>query len=510
MRICLSAGPSSSLTLVDTEGHAIPAHVVRTRSVSPREGYPLPQSFLRMVSTGGDGVRPLDFAAKQEQLIADIANFDLTPGKKERVWKVVELEYLADVPATGYRTYALRKAESKPPEQPLIVKGNVVENQFMQVKFHADGTFDLYHKPSRREYKRINVLEDSADVGDEYDYAPPVRDQSVWSRNRKGRIRIVHQSSLSAVVEVNTVFPLPTHFSPERRRRSVKSVRCAVQWRFTMTATSPWVEVELLFQNLAEDHRLRLHVPTPIRTRTTLAGQPFYVAQRPVGKPGGKNWKQPPAPTNPMQQFCSVEDRKAGIAILAHGLYEYEATRGSAGVTLAVTLLRAVGWLSRPDLTTRPGNAGPQYSTPEAQCPGPQRFRYAIMPYVGTAENLNLMNWAQAYRVPVFEEQCLYSGGSYSRKFTLLRCEPSALVVTAIKKCEHRDTAVVRIFNASHQRVKGKVTWGMPVSHAWRVNFEEERLEEIPVYSKTRIELDFPAWRIITLELQAGRKITGA
>ena len=37
---------------------------------------------------------------------------------------------------------------------------------------------------------------------------------------------------------------------------------------------------------------------------------------------------------------------------------------------LALTLLRSVGWLSRPDLGTRPGEAGPSLETPGAQLLG--------------------------------------------------------------------------------------------------------------------------------------------
>ncbi|GAG69611.1 unnamed protein product, partial [marine sediment metagenome] len=38
--------------------------------------------------------------------------------------------------------------------------------------------------------------------------------------------------------------------------------------------------------------------------------------------------------------------------------------------TIALTLVRSVGWLSRGDLEYKKGNAGPSFATPEAQCLG--------------------------------------------------------------------------------------------------------------------------------------------
>ncbi|HEY3523495.1 MAG TPA: glycosyl hydrolase-related protein, partial [Candidatus Limnocylindrales bacterium] len=66
------------------------------------------------------------------------------------------------------------------------------------------------------------------------------------------------------------------------------------------------------------------------------------------------------------------------LVVVGHGLPEYEALPVHRGLDLAVTLLRCVGWLSRDDLATRPGHAGPGVPTPDAQCNGPHTFRYAL------------------------------------------------------------------------------------------------------------------------------------
>ena len=82
-----------------------------------------------------------------------------------------------------------------------------------------------------------------------------------------------------------------------------------------------------------------------------------------------------PVSTAPAHGFVAAASGARGLALLAPGFFEYEWTsRGE----LLVTLLRAVGELSRGDLSTRPGHAGWPTSTPLAQCPGRTRVELAI------------------------------------------------------------------------------------------------------------------------------------
>ena len=67
------------------------------------------------------------------------------------------------------------------------------------------------------------------------------------------------------------------------------------------------------------------------------------------------------------------------LCLMTCGLPEYEAMpRGRGGVDLALTLLRAVGWLSRDDLPTRPQPAGPSIAVPDAQGLGERLGEYAL------------------------------------------------------------------------------------------------------------------------------------
>ncbi len=510
---------SKTLTVVDSNNQPLPTNVIRFWPLAPQEDFTLPEAFAKLGQTSGR--HPLTYEEKRSQLLQDRATFRLDSPKNEKAWHVGEIEFLTpEMLPVSYRTFSVRPVEAEKTKaieaaEAVRVKGNVVENTFLRVKFFPDGSFDMLDKISNRQYQRCNIFEDTEDVGDEYDYSPAPKSQAIWSRGRKGKLRVVHHSDLAAEIEVTLNLPLPAEFDRSAKPkggRSKKLVQCPLEIRFTITATTPYVAVRTTFQNLVRDHRLRVHCLAPLATSNSLAGQQFYVIERPLKKSAGKNWLQPPSPTEPMQHFCAVEDRKGGLALLTQGLYEYEANRVSKDTALILTLLRAVGWLSRNDLATRPKHAGPALPAPEAQCQGEHVFEYAIMPYSGNWEKASLPTWAQRFRVPLLEKVCRAATGAGSAlpaDFSLFRAEPDSLLITAVKKCDARDTVLVRLYNASSQRVRGKLHWGMPVSHAWKVNLLEERSEEVTVFSNSRVDLDCPAWRITTVELEMSKSSLG-
>jgi len=82
-----------------------------------------------------------------------------------------------------------------------------------------------------------------------------------------------------------------------------------------------------------------------------------------------------PLATAPLHRYVSLWGAERVATVFGDGLAEYEAT-ADGGV--AVTLVRAVGELSRGDLPERPGHAGWPAPTPEAQCVGSFAARFAV------------------------------------------------------------------------------------------------------------------------------------
>ena len=71
------------------------------------------------------------------------------------------------------------------------------------------------------------------------------------------------------------------------------------------------------------------------------------------------------------------------------------------GRELAVTLLRATGWLSRRRLPLRPDPAGPAVPVEGAQVQGQRRWRYGLLLHAGDWEAAHVARRADAFLNPL-------------------------------------------------------------------------------------------------------------
>ncbi len=417
-------------------------------------------------------------------------------GDRERSDHFIVLQFVAeDLPAVGHACYHLvegERAARAAAAGAVTVAVDTVENEHCAVTLHPDGTFDVRHKLGGRMLRGLNALEDTEDVGDEYDFSPAAESRTVSSRGAPGLVRVVEDTGFAGALEAAFTLRLPAAIESGRARRSTELVDCPVSVRVRLTQGSPVVDVELLFENRALDHRLCAAFPTGIAADSVTSDGHFCANERPVEPPPRPDWLQPPAGTVPQQEFSLVEDGAAGLAVLSRGLPEVQASRGKDGrVTLALTLLRAVGWLSRDDFPTRRRmNAGPTIPTPDAQCRGPRAFHYAVLPYAGGWNGAAVKRASLLWRTPVLAVQGVRDLHVPGGDGGLVRAGSEAVCVTAIKKHEERDTLVVRLVNLTDSRAVETLTLGLDVAGAWRTDLLEGRLNEIPAAGReVRVEL---------------------
>ena len=246
-----------------------------------------------------------------------------------------------------------------------------------------------------RLYRNLCYFLDDEDAGDEYDYSPAAHGETVTSLDpdacdTAGALcSLVHAGPLQVTWQVKKLLRLPAGLLEDRSARSAERVVCPVNLTITLRHDSPTIELNVEVENNARDHRLRIGFPTGLDAAEASAGGHFDVVTRPVDLPEATGWQQPPAPAQHQREFVDVSDGQAGLAVFSRGLPEYEILRNGTA-EIAVTLLRCVGSLSRGDLLTRPGHAGMDLPTPDAQCPGRHTFELAVRPHAG--------DWHTIYR----------------------------------------------------------------------------------------------------------------
>jgi mannosylglycerate hydrolase len=190
------------------------------------------------------------------------------------------------------------------------------------------------------------------------------------------------------------------------------------------------------------------------------AATTFDIARRQTAKPDDTGWVHP-APTTFVQQgFISANN----LTVAAPGLPEAEVTPDGV---IAITLVRAVGWLARMDLTTRPQPAGPVVPTPGAQCQ--QRIEAQLALFVG--------HGARAARDAELGLRAVPAGDAplLPENHGLLAITPPQLQLSALKPADEGDGYVLRVLNPSNGTITGRIDFGQPVTHA-----EAIRLDETP------------------------------
>ncbi len=493
--------PGAELELVDETGTPVPFEVVEKRYL---------ERFW------GIDYRTEPFYREQRDRLQDyldlFADRIVREGpEREGADRFLTVRFLAeDVPAVGHANYFLRARDGGAPTPEgsgVIVDGDSLENEHYRVRLRGDGTLDVLDKATGRTLEGLNRLEDTEDVGDEYDYSLCPRSETVTSDARSagdpGSVRVLEPGGLAGEIEVEFALRLPASIAPDRSSRATERVVCPARTRVRLTRGSPLIEIELRFDNRALDHRLRAEFPTTVVSDSLVSDGHFYINRRPAVEGGGEDWVQPPTGTRPQQEYSLVEDSDRGFALFVRGLPEIEPSRGPGGdVRLSLTLLRAVGWLSRDDFPTRRcSNAGPTLYTPGAQCPGEHRFRYAIALYEGDHLSARIPWLSQRYRTPLPSTQGVVQGlvpGGPG----LVDTRSRRALASAIKRHDERDTLVVRLWNPHPEPVDERLAFGLPVRASWRSDLLEARLESLQLAGDREVLVGLGPHEILTLEIE--------
>jgi mannosylglycerate hydrolase len=413
------------------------------------------------------------------------------------------LAFLAALPPLSLSTYRLVAGRAAGSSSLLRAerKGQTftLDNPHLTVEIGPGGLLTLAHKESGRKQALGIELEDQGDAGDEYDFSPVPGDTPIRFSSPRD-LALTAASPLSATVTLRYELKVPRHLSAGRRGRSGRAT-IPLALALTLTATARRVDLRVGLENRAMDHRLRLRLKTGIDTSRVWADGHFDVLERPLRPPEGADWFQKPQPASHQRLFLAVSDGTDGLALFNRGLPEYEAGPGEAGVDLAVTLLRCVGWLSRGDLASRPQGAGPSLATPEAQCPGAHDYDLALYPFTGPWWESGVVAEAETFAAP---PRPLPAGATATAAQLLSLTAPFRL--TCLKRADGRDSVIARIHNPAPVALTGRLELGIEVREAHVVRLDETRLERIE--PSRSFELALGPKEVRTLELKlAGKEV---
>ena len=337
----------------------------------------------------------------------------------------------------GYEVYRVEK-RSLPSTGSIKVEGRCAENRYIALKINANGSFSVTDKSSGQVYGPLNIYEDTGDRGDTYNYRQTDDRSSLTTHNDTAVISVEEQTPFYVTYKIENHLDIPAGL--DNTARASKVIPHTIYTYVTLIQESRRIEVKTVLGNRSENHRVRALFDPAIATETVLAAGQFDVVERSVTPP--EQWENP-CNTQRFEAFFALENAKRGLLVSTEGLHEYEVLRN--GDTMALTLLRCVGEL---------GDWG-EFATPKAQCKGEYTFRYSIVAYTPETKE-SAFSEGFAYHAQAFK--CVSTGrheGRLPAQLRLFELNGDFIRVSALKKCETRESVILRLYNSSGKDQKG-------------------------------------------------------
>jgi mannosylglycerate hydrolase len=483
-------------TLAGMLGHAKNAYVIT--HVTIVEGHPPGVASIEVMVThsGNFNVDTQALHAAERKMLDLLKREDINMLEFTAIDEARQtIDFIAaDLPAYGLKTFWIYPHGLQDEEPPVLLANfparqeqgadsahPSIENEFYTVEAnHEDGTLTVTDKQTGAVFTGLNRFVDSGDVGDLYTYCPPEHDACISKPMESPKIELVSSESIRSTLCVSGRWSLPVACSPIRNERSAQMTVYPIVSEVSLTPGLRRIDIHTSVENTAKDHRFRVIFPLPFTVENAAAEGTFEVRSRPIAAPRPtdvEEWLEEPVNTFPQKRFVDASNKAIGLGVLNRGLPEYEIVQDKSGqMAVAVTLLRCVEWLSRSDLTTRRGHAGPMELTPEAQCLGHHEFDYALVPHSGDweSEEALVLREAQAFNTPIRVLVSEQHEGQLPSRSTLVEVEPRALVVSAIKQSETGQGVIVRIYNPLSHAVEATIQPGFACTQAFVTNLNEE------------------------------------
>ncbi len=375
---------------------------------------------------------------------------------------------------TGVDAFAFSAEPAEASPRVLRVDGNQLETADFLVDVLEDGSVRLHDKRTGRTWDRALTLVDDGDRGDTYNFDPVAGGAVVRAPVEPPRVTIVAGGPVAGTLAVEMQYRVPAELGTDRAARVPDCVDLPVRVEVTCYRDLPRVDFRVTIDNRARDHRVRAEITLPFAPVESIAEGPFGVVRRPAALPDTPDTVERFYGTAPTKGFVCVEDAAGGMGLVTRGIQEYEVTADADTGTLALTLLRCVGWLSRDDLEMRNHNsAGPKLETPGAQSPGVHTFEFALLPYAGDYAGTGIPAAAHAYAYPPIGTRSSRHTGTIPPGTCCVRASDPQVVVSALGLTRDRQDLLLRVYNEGEGAVDTAIALEDGVAEVVAVDLRE-------------------------------------
>ncbi|OJG89966.1 hypothetical protein RV15_GL001532 [Enterococcus silesiacus] len=300
---------------------------------------------------------------------------------ESKYYYIHKISLVKEIPALSYLIVTVKEQiEVNENVETVDFKETMIENANYKIIF-SKGNFSITAKEQGKTYENCLFIEESGDEGDTYDYSPAYHDQVHQLLFDTPDVSVENGPLLSEMI-VTGKWQVPK----DLEARKAQQTNAVIDYTFTLSLKndSKRIDMKLKINNQALDHRMRLVVKTPVETKVSYADTLFGIVERENQDPHIHDWKklgwkEEPTEIYPMIHYSNIHDSATSWTVMSKGIKEYQVVDNN----LFITLFRGVGFLGRPELLRRPGDAsGNQYRyipTPDSQVLGTLEMELSLL-----------------------------------------------------------------------------------------------------------------------------------
>lgn len=384
--------------------------------------------------------------------------------RESDIYYVSKIALKVQIDAMDWKEFTIKEMQGDPIIPDTL---SYIENEYYRIEC-IDGILNLYNKKTGKEYCNFLFVEDSGDEGDNYDYSPPEKDWILFLDFKNSEIHCFGDANYQWM-EIIGYWEIPS----DLESRSYQDSDGLIRYQLTLILESDnMIRFKWKINNAVKDHRLRMVMKTDVQTQSSTQDTPFGIVSRPWKDKHLDDWKdigykEEPTSIYPFIHFTNLHDKHSSWTF--YGLGE-KSSQQLDEATLAITLYRSVGYLGKPDLCRRPGDASGLQNclveTPESQL-------QKVMEFTGAICIEQEFNPVKAQNRCILLQPSLYyqnqTINAYTTPVQYFQCHPApisaphhpigkihnlSVVVSSVTPSFDGHGWVLRIYNPGHQSVE--------------------------------------------------------
>lgn len=407
-------------------------------------------------------------------------------GQRYTYCDVYKVSFETELLPMGINEFMVKPSFERPIYESALLSGdNFAENEFLRLEIEQNGELRIIDKKSDAVYSGLNRFIDDGETGDGWWHMAPNNDVIINSFGTDAMIEKIADGPAKVSFRITKKLSLPKEYNEYTHMRSDERTVLLIVSEVTLKADASNVEVLTEIENSVKDHRVRLKLPTQIKSDTYFAGQAFYCCERTTKIPTeNKKYYEAELSEKNMNGIVGMRNKNGtGLAFVsAEGLHECAAHENG---DIYITLLRSFhNVFLHPDAVN-------------SQLQQKLTYRYSFVLLRKDTEYCDLLKMQNSLANIDLMSFCKTPTNYKPEEKSYLHVENSHIILSAFKVAEEKDGVVVRLFNAtdrsqcSNIKINKELTGNL-------TNLNEEVLSDITL--KNCCQIDFKPWEIKTIK----------